>query len=89
MAKGGKRPGAGRPKGSGLNLKSYLTEMDIKTFIEFLLANYMEDARLMMWMGDHIFGKAPQPITGNEGGPLQIEISEAIAKKHGSHTGAK
>jgi hypothetical protein len=52
MAKrGGKRQGAGRPKGSGnLSLRDYLKQSDIQTFIEFLLANYMEDSRLMIWM---------------------------------------
>lgn len=62
--KGGKQPGAGRPKGSKnhLSIRDYMTEKDIETFFEFLMANYMEDSKLMIWVGDHLLGKAPQSI---------------------------
>ncbi len=86
MAKGGKQPGAGRPKGSKNKtprLRDYLDEKDVKTFIEFLLSNYMEDSRLTVWMGDHLFGKAPQPITGEDGGAIKVEVNEIIVKRYG------
>lgn len=89
MAKGGKRKGAGRPvgvKNSTPRLRDYLKPKDVNEFIEFLLANYMEDSKLMIWMGDHIFGKAPQQITGADGGPLIVEISEHVAKKNVANT---
>jgi hypothetical protein len=35
----------------------------------------------MIWMGDHIFGKAPQAITGADGGAIQIEGIEISFKK--------
>jgi len=39
MAKGGKQPGAGRPKGSTNvpRFSDYITEADRKTFVEFIL----------------------------------------------------
>lgn len=73
---GGKRPGAGRKPGSkSLVLRDLLSKKDIQTFLEFLLANYMEDSKLMIWMGDHIFGKAPQPLTGDPNSPLEIKVT--------------
>ena len=70
MAHGGKRDGAGRPAGSKtLKLLELLEEKGKKEetdyvgeFLEFLIDNYKEDARLMIWMGDHLFGKAPQAV---------------------------
>jgi hypothetical protein len=84
MAKGGKRPGAGRPPGSKaldflekLKAKGKRDHQDeehyINEYLDFLIDNYKEDARLMQWMGDHIFGKAAQPLTGADGGPIEIK----------------
>jgi hypothetical protein len=49
--------------------------------MEFLIDNYKEDARLMIWMGEHIFGKALQTITGADGGAIQIKGIEISFKK--------
>jgi hypothetical protein len=48
MALGGKRPGAGRPKGSTNvpRFSDYISEKERKTFVEFVLENYMADMRL-------------------------------------------
>lgn len=63
MANGGKRPGAGRKPGSKtLVLRDLLKQKDIDTFLEYLLANYMEDTKLMIWMGDHLFTKPRQEV---------------------------
>ena len=79
---GGKREGSGRKKGSKtLQLRDYLKQQDIDTFVEFLLANYMEDGRLMIWMGDHIFGKAVQPLSGPDGEPLFNPDAKEKAQK--------
>jgi hypothetical protein len=44
----------------------------------------MGDMRLAVWLGDQLFGKAPQRLTGSDRvGPIAIEISEAVAKKNG------
>lgn len=83
--KGGKRKGAGRPKGStNQGLKAYLKQADIDEFVDFVLTNYMEDSKVLLWLGDHIFGKAPQPITnGEDGAPFVFQISEVLVKKNG------
>jgi hypothetical protein len=64
MAKGGKQPGAGRPKGSTNvpRFSDYVTEKDRKQFVEFVLATYMGDMRLAQWMGDHLFMKPRQDV---------------------------
>jgi hypothetical protein len=68
MARGGKRPGAGRPEGSKQGksfrrtIETYFNESDIEEFFEFLKDNYKEDMRLMQWVGDHLLGKPQQSI---------------------------
>lgn len=61
-----------------LSLRDYMSEKDIQTFFEFLLANYMEDSKLMIWMGDHLLGKAPQPLSNAEGRPLMIAFDNSF-----------
>lgn len=63
--RGGKREGAGRKPYLYLNLREEIMQRDpkaIDTFVEYLLANYMEDSKLMIWVGEHIFGKPQQNI---------------------------
>lgn len=64
MARGGKQPGAGRPKGSTNVPKfgDYVTEAERKKFVEFVLETYMGDMNLARWMGDHLFAKPVQSI---------------------------
>ena len=63
----------GRPKGSGINIRDYMKEKDIKVFFEFVMANYMEDTKLTVWVGDHLMGKASQALDVTSGGkPLLI-----------------
>jgi hypothetical protein len=76
----------GRPKGSTTvpQFRNYVSDAERKKFVEFILDSYMGDMRLAVWLGDQLFGKAPQPLTGGDGlGPIAIEISEAVAKKNG------
>jgi hypothetical protein len=75
MAKGGKRPGAGRPKGSKTvpQFRDFVSDEEREKFVEFILDTYMGDMRLALWLGDQLFGKAPQPITGPEGGPIEVK----------------
>jgi hypothetical protein len=64
MAKGGARPGSGRKKGSTTvpQFRNYVSDTERKKFVEFILDSYMGDMRLAVWLGDQLFGKAPQPI---------------------------
>lgn len=81
MAKGGARPGAGRKPGKMLALTDYLKKQDIDQFMEWLLTTYMDDSRVAIWMADHLFGKAPQPITGADGGPIELAGVEIKVRK--------
>lgn len=69
-----------------LDLRAELKKLDekngtntIETFLEFLLANYMEDSKLMIWMGEHIFGKPTQPL--DVSGGLDITFDEETIRK--------
>lgn len=75
MAKGGKQPGAGRPKGSTNKIRfaDFVSTKDRATFVEFILSNYMGDMRLATWMGDQLFGKAQQAVDlTSDGKPILI-----------------
>lgn len=86
---GGKRARAGRKKGSKtldllemLEKKGRKDKTDyIAEFLDFLIDNYKEDSRLMIWMGDHIYGKPAQAITGPDGGAIKIESVEISVRK--------
>lgn len=69
---GGKRPGAGRPKGSTnantFRLSDYVSDADRATFIEFMLSTYMSDMRVATWLGDHLFSKPRQDVDVTTGG---------------------
>jgi hypothetical protein len=83
--KGGKQPGAGRPKGSTTRpqLRDAYTPAELKAFQESLKARALTDNRIAVFVAEQIYGKAPQPLTGEGGvGPIAVEISEAIAKKN-------
>lgn len=76
---GGKRKGAGRPPGVA-NRPTIFTYWDteaIKEYFEFLRDNYKEDSRLMVFVGEHIMGKASQQIDLTSGGkPLLIGLAD-------------
>jgi hypothetical protein len=92
MARGGKRPGAGRKPGKTLRLLEMLNDKGthdktdyLAEFMNYLIDNYKEDTRLMVWMGDHIFGKAPQALditTDGESlnGPMSDLPNEELEK---------
>jgi hypothetical protein len=88
MARGGKRTGAGRPKGSPnvrASIYHYFTEADIAEFFEFLKDNYKEDMRLMQWVGDHILGKPQQAIDHTTNGKeLPQPILQALYEDKGT-----
>lgn len=79
MARGGKRPGSGRPPGPSLHrlLTDYWSEDQIKEYFEYLCDNYKESDRLMVFVGEHLLGKAPQAIDLTSGGkPLLIGLAD-------------
>jgi hypothetical protein len=64
MALGGKRPGAGRPKGSKQipQFRDFVSDEDRAKFVEFVLSTYMEDVKLTIWVGDQLYGKPTQAV---------------------------
>jgi hypothetical protein len=85
MANGGKRPGAGRKKGSTVRpaLRDFYTPAELKAFVQSLKDRAATDPTIAKFVAEQIFGKAPQPLTGEGGtGPIAVQISEAIAKKN-------
>lgn len=62
---------------------TYVTELDRKAYVKWVLKNYKKDANLAKWVGDQMFGKAPQPLTGDIENPLKvIVVSEETAKRY-------
>ena len=89
---GGKRIGAGRPKGSKspLTLKidqarqalidAYIEK--IRPINEALIKKATEgDIQAIRELHDRVYGKAPQAITGAEGGPIEIVGVEIKVRK--------
>jgi len=88
--RGGKRPGAGRPKDSKES-QTLVKEAAILRLREIVLAEIDPITQALVAKGktgdvpaikelfDRAFGKAPQAITGPEGGALQI-MFDAVFK---------
>jgi hypothetical protein len=86
MPKGGARPGAGRKP--GLQAEAYrkalldLVEKNreglAKALVERGLAG---DIPALKEINDRTLGKAPQPLTGENGGPIHIQGVEINVRK--------
>jgi len=85
MPKGGRQPGAGRPLGSKnrKQFRDYWSEEEKQTYVEFVKGTYMEDPKLIPYVGDQLFGKATQAVemTGADGGPIQVQGVEISVRK--------
>ena len=79
--KGGKTKNAGNKEGSiRPNFNLYWSEDDVAEYMTYLKKNYKKDTRLATYVGDHIFGKAVQPI-GNDGDkPLLVKFDSSFKK---------
>lgn len=89
---GGKREGAGRPKGYVPKIRDFVSAQEVEEFVADITKRAKNSDKLAAWLGDQIFGKARQNLGidgGEEGKALVIELSEAIAKKHDINTSAK
>lgn len=81
MAQGGYRPGSGRKKGFRLEAKMYFKDYwsdDEKyEYMANLKKMYTTSPQLMQYVGDHIWGKAPQDLTlgGNVNQNVLIQFS--------------
>ncbi|MBS4082919.1 MAG: hypothetical protein KGZ73_05160 [Rhizobiales bacterium] len=81
---GGARPGAGRPKGSfnKPQLREFFTEDEVKALAEQLKERAKTDSTILKFLGEQIFGKPTQPISGPDGGPIEIKgVTIAVRRK--------
>jgi hypothetical protein len=74
MAKGGKRPGAGRKKGvtNRPQIRSYFTDKEIGDLVVQLKERAKTDSTILKFLGEQVFGKAPQPLTDDDGNAIAI-----------------
>lgn len=70
-------------KGSGVGVKEgsirpsfnlYWKEEEIEQFMEDMKVRAKTDSRIAVWLGDHLFGKALQPVGNPDGSPLTISF---------------
>ncbi len=64
--KGGKRNGAGRPKGAKTLIKAidYFNDKELKDFWNNLKERAKTDSKIALYFAEQFTGKAPQPIEG-------------------------
>jgi hypothetical protein len=81
--RGGKRQGSGRKEGSQNlpKLSSFFTDKELLDYVTHLKKRYKKSDIITKFVGEQLFGKAPQPLVGNEGGPIKIESVEIIVRK--------
>lgn len=87
---GGKREGAGRPKGTKnkLNVLDFFNEGELTELMNKTIEIAKDDkgSKERIFLLEQVFGKARQNLGidgGEEGKALLIQISEAIANKNG------
>lgn len=74
MAKGGKQPGAGRPKGARTLIKAidYFNPKELKEFWDDLKVRAKTDKTIALYFAEQFTGKAVQPHEGDLGGGTMI-----------------
>jgi hypothetical protein len=82
--KGGARPGAGRKP--GVTNRPQLRDMLTQEQIDALVAKGIEkadagDSLMLKFMLEQIFGKAPQPLTGDKDNPIYLAGVEITVRK--------
>lgn len=87
---GGKREGAGRPKGTKnkLNVLDFFNEGELTELMNKTIELAKDDkgSKERIFLLEQVFGKARQNLGidgGEDGKALLIQISEAIANKNG------
>lgn len=81
---GGKREGAGRPEGS--TTRPQLRDILTQDQIDALVTKGIEkadagDSLMLKFMLEQIFGKAPQPLTGDKDNPVWLAGVEITVRK--------
>lgn len=62
MARGGKREGSGRKAREWTPLRDLVSSKDKAEYVEFVLSTYKESPDLTKWLGNQLYGQAPQSI---------------------------
>lgn len=83
MARGGARKGAGRKPGSKdkPHISQYWTEEQIRDFYQGLYERQKTSDRIAVFCAEQISGKAPQAITGPDGGPIEVDVVEVTFRE--------
>lgn len=83
MARGGRQPGAGRPKGSVTKprLSDYLSEEQVTLLVSKALElGAAGDSTMLKFVLEQHFGKAIQPVEGKVEGNLTITFDNAFVQ---------
>jgi hypothetical protein len=62
-------------------IRSYFTKKEVEALVEQLKERAKTDSTILKFLGEQVFGKAPQPLTGEDGGPIQIKGVEITVRK--------
>lgn len=83
MTNGGKRPGAGRPKGSTTRpqIRSYFTDKEIREVIDALKKRMSQDPQILKFVAEQIFGKATQTLNTEDADGVIQPITGVIIMK--------
>ncbi len=80
MAKGGSRPGSGRPKGARSLIKAidYFNENELKAFWADLKERSKTDNKIALYFAEQFTGKAMQPVEGDFKANVLFSFDEAF-----------
>lgn len=75
------------PKGAGNKLGSvrpkigeYTSQQDVIDYMTWVKKNYKKNTKLAVWYGDHLFGKATQPVEGSMNGTMTLVFDDSFKK---------
>jgi len=73
----------GRPIGSTTKpqFKDFITRDEVKKLVKLAKQQAETKPELLKFVLEHVFGKAPQPLTGEGGGPVQVQGVEITVRK--------
>lgn len=83
MARGGRQPGAGRPKGAKSLIKAidYFNPQELKAFWDDLKIRAKTDSKIALYFAEQFTGKAVQPIGNHDDEPFKIQGIDIVIRK--------
>jgi hypothetical protein len=78
---GGVRPNAGRPKGKSNKpkIRDYMTPAEVKELVEMAKQQAKDKPEILKWLLEQVFGKATQPVSGEDGNALIVQFNELFS----------